>query len=38
MSIDDMGKFEQKEMKKLRHTKNTWYDWLTNDIPDPIRN
>ena len=24
-------------MKKIRPNKNTWYDWLTNKIPDPIR-
>ena len=23
-------KFEQKEMKKIRSVKNTWYDWLIN--------
>ena len=32
-----MGKFEQKEMKKIRPIKNTWYDWLINYIPEPIR-
>ena len=32
-----MDKFEQKEMKKIRASKNTWYDWLINYIPDPIR-
>ena len=36
VSIDDMDKFEQKEMKKIRSIKNTWYDWLINYIPDPI--
>ena len=36
MSIDDMDKFEQKEMKKISPIKNTWYDWLFNCIPDPI--
>ena len=30
-------KFEQKEMKKIRPVKNTWYDWLINCIPKPIR-
>ena len=29
-------KFEQKEMKKIRPVKNTWYDWLINCIPKPI--
>ena len=37
VSIDDMDKFEQKEMKKIRPIKNTWYDWLINFIPEPIR-
>ena len=32
-----MDKFEQKETKKKRHIKNTWYDRLINDIPEPIR-
>ena len=35
--IDDMDKFEQKEMRKIRPIKNTWYDWLINYIPEPIR-
>ena len=30
-----MDKFE--EMKKTRPIKNTWYDWLINYIPEPIR-
>ena len=29
--------FEQKEMKKKRPIKNTWYDWLINYVPNPIR-
>ena len=37
MSLDDMDKFEQKEMKELMPVKNIWYDWLINYIPDPIR-
>ena len=37
VSIDDMDKFEQKERKKIRPIKNTWYDWLINYIPEPIR-
>ena len=37
VSIDDMDKFELKEMKKIRPVKNTWYDWLINYIPEPIR-
>ena len=24
-------------MKKIRSMKNTWYDWLINYIPEPIR-
>ena len=36
-----MDKFEKKELtKKRRFTKNTstdWYDWLINDIPEPIK-
>ena len=35
VSIDDMGKFEQKEMKKKRPVKNT--NCLINYIPEPIR-
>ena len=26
MSTDEMDKFEQKEMKKIRAVENTWYD------------
>ena len=37
MSIDHIDEFEQKEMKKKRSIKNTWYDWLINRIPDPIQ-
>ena len=32
-----MNKFEQKEMNKIRPIKNTWYHWLINYIPEPIR-
>ena len=32
-----MDKFKQKEMKRIRPTKNTWYDWLINFIPEAIR-
>ena len=28
VSIDDMDKFERKEIKKIRPIRNTWYDWL----------
>ena len=37
VSKDDMDKFKQKEMKKIRPLKNTWYNWLINYIPEPIR-
>ena len=37
VSIDDIDKFEQNEMKKKRPIKNTWYDWLFNYIREPIR-
>ena len=37
ISIDDMNKFQEKEMKKIIPIKNTWYDWLINYIPEPIR-
>ena len=36
LSIDDMGKFEEKEMKKIKQIKNTWYEWLIDYIPEPI--
>ena len=36
MSIDDIDRFEQKEMKNNRLIKNTW-SWLINFIPEPIR-
>ena len=35
--IDDMVKFEKKEMNKISPIKNIWYDWLINYIPEPIR-
>ena len=35
VSIDDMDKFEQKEMKKKRPIKNT--NCLINYIPEPIK-
>ena len=37
VSLDDMDKFEQKEMKKMRPIKSNWYDWLINSIPKLIR-
>ena len=33
VSIDGMVKFKEKQMKKIRPIKNTWYDWLINYIP-----
>ena len=36
VSIDDIDKFEKKEMKKIRPIKNTWYDWLISYIPESI--
>ena len=36
MSIEDMDKFEQKEMNKIRPIKNTSYHWLINYIPQSI--
>ena len=32
-----MDKFEEKEMKKIRPIKNSWYDCLINYNPDPVR-
>ena len=37
VSLDDIDKFKQKKMKKIRPIKITWYDWLINYIPEPIR-
>ena len=28
VSTDDMDELKQKEIKKIRPIKNTWYDWL----------
>ena len=35
--IEDMDRFEEEELKKIRRIKNTWYDWLITYIPKPIR-
>ena len=35
VSIDNMDKFEQEEMKKIGPIRNAWYDWLINYIPEP---
>ena len=32
-----MKRFNQKEIKKKRYTKSTWYNWLINYVPGPIR-
>ena len=37
LSIYDMHKFEQIEVKKIKPIINTWYDCLINYIPDPRR-
>ena len=37
VSIDDMDKFEQKEMKKIGRIKNSCYDWFINYIHESIR-
>ena len=37
VSTDYMNKFEEEKMKKKRTIKDTWYDWLINFIPEPIR-
>ena len=31
-----MDKFKEREMRKKRSIKNTWYDWLINYILEPI--
>ena len=36
-SIEDMDRFEEEAMKKVRPIKNTWYYWLINHIPKTIR-
>ena len=35
--IEDMDRFEEEELKKIRRIKNTWYDWLITYISKPIR-
>ena len=37
VSIDDMDRTEKKQMKKIRPVNSTWYDWLIDYIPEPIR-
>ena len=35
--MDNMDRFEKKEMKKTRAVKNTWCGWLISYVPDTIR-
>ena len=36
--IEGMDRFVEEEMKnKITPIKNTWYDWLINYIPKPMR-
>ena len=37
MPIDDIDRFEQKELKRKRFIKDALCDWLINYIPVPIR-
>ena len=37
VSIDDMDKFEQTELKKIMHIKNIWYDRFIIYIPGLIQ-
>ena len=37
LSIENIDKFEQREMKIIRLFKNTWHDWLINYILKHIR-
>ena len=40
ISIDEMGKSEEKKVAKRMFRKNAWqdwYDWLTNYIAEPIK-
>ena len=32
-----MDNFAGNEVKEIRSTKNAWYDWLINYIPEPVR-
>ena len=34
--IEDMDRFEEEEMKRVRPVKNTWYDLLINYIPKSL--
>ena len=36
VSIDDMDRFEQREINKKKPIKGTWYDWTINYVSDPI--
>ena len=37
VAIDYMDKFEQKEMKKIRPIKKTWYDWVIHYVAKSTR-
>ena len=37
MFIDHKDRFEQKEMKKKKPIKSTWYYWLIEYISKPLR-
>ena len=37
MSIDNIDKFEEKEIKKIRSIKKIWYDQSINYNREPIR-
>ena len=37
ITVSNMDKFEEKEMKEKKTIKNTWYNWLINYISEPIR-
>ena len=37
MPREDMDKFVEKEMNKIRPIKSIWYDWLINYTPEAVR-
>ena len=34
MPLDEMDRFQKKQMKRITPVTNTWYDWLINHIPE----
>lgn len=34
--MDDIDKFGEKEMEKIRPIENTWCDWLISYIPEHL--